>query len=328
MDLSEMIMTMFSEEDPCWTAELLKLAGEDISGLDGLVSNGFLELSDGIYSLTEAGRNEYDRLKNELFLEGAPGRKPSDPARSVRRTRLRMLLDSAHLQRWGIKVCHTGHELEYYPDLKDEELVSLDGGSLEWRYTASPLYKKINEEFSTALIETRRTDLVPPERLRSWCEENSAEPGRLDVDLLYLCHYDFMQYRDFGGHPNDLHKVINTDRFLFVFPNKDNEKNLATVAKFHLWLNTLRRMMIPGYVDRDTQEQDSVSWLIFTTEKEDEAVSLAGELGDFGEKLVENANPCEVWTVSMEALENVGEKRELIWELLPDIAHPAQRTII
>ena len=75
--MSEMIMTMFSEEDPCWTAELLKLAGEDISGLDGLVSNGFLELSDGIYSLTEAGRNEYDRLKNELFLEGAPGRKPT-----------------------------------------------------------------------------------------------------------------------------------------------------------------------------------------------------------------------------------------------------------
>ena len=45
-------------------------------------------------------------------------------------------------------------------------------------------------------------------------------------------------------------------------------------------------------------------------------------------ELVENANPCEIWTISMEALENVGEKRELIWELLPDIAHPAQRTII
>ncbi|HAH69639.1 MAG TPA: hypothetical protein DCL58_07635, partial [Synergistaceae bacterium] len=87
---------------------------------------------------------------------------------------------------------------------------------------------------------------------------------------------------------NDLHKVINTDRFLFVFPDKNTEKNLVTVAKFHLWLNTLRRMMIPGYVDRDTQEQDSVSWLIFTTEKEDEAASLAQELGVFGEELVEN----------------------------------------
>ena len=326
--MSEMIITMFSEEDPCWTAELLKLAGEDISVLDGLVSEGSLELSDGIYSLTEVGRNVYDKLKNELFLEGTPGQKPSDPERSVKRTKLRMLLDSAHLQRWGIKVYHAGQELEYYPGLKDEELVSLDSGFAKWEYTSSHQYEKINEEFGPAFIEARRTDLVTPERLSSWCEDNSMEPGRLDVDLLYLCHYDFMQYRDFGGHPNDLHKVINTDRFLFVFPDKDNEKNLATVAKFHLWLNTLRRMMIPGYVDRDTQEQDSVSWLIFTTEKEDEAASLAQELGVFGEELVENANPCEVWTISMEALENVGEKRELIWELLPDIAHPAQRTII
>lgn len=100
--MSEMIITMFSEEDPCWTAELLKLAGEDISVLDGLVSEGSLELSDGIYSLTEVGRNVYDKLKNELFLEGTPGQKPSDPERSVKRTKLRMLLDSAHLQRLSL----------------------------------------------------------------------------------------------------------------------------------------------------------------------------------------------------------------------------------
>ena len=53
--MSDMILTMFSKEDPCWTAELLELAGEDISGLDALVSDGSLELSDGIYSLTEDG---------------------------------------------------------------------------------------------------------------------------------------------------------------------------------------------------------------------------------------------------------------------------------
>ena len=87
-------------------------------------------------------------------------------------------------------------------------------------------------------------------------------------------------------------------------------------------------MLIPGYVDRDTQEQDSVSWLIFTTETEDEAIELAEKLGRFKEKLVANANPCEVWTISTEALEGIKEKRELIWELLPYTGHPAQRTII
>lgn len=239
-----------------------------------------------------------------------------------------MLLDNAHLQRWGIKVYHAGQDLVFYPDLKEKELLSLQNGTLEWSYTDSPLYKKINEEFKPALIEGRRTDLVTPERLKSWCSDNSMDPARLNIDLLYLCHYDFMQYRDFSGHPNDQLKVINTDRFLFVFPEPEIEKNLETVARFHLWLNTLRRMMIPGYVDRDTQEQDSVSWLIFTTEREDTAKALAEELAKFKEKLIEKANPCEIWTVSMEAIENVTDKRELIWELLPDIAHAAQRTII
>lgn len=326
--MSETILTMFDEQNPCWTAELLELAGEDASGLDELVTSGSLELSDGIYSLTERGKADFVRARDELFLEGMPGTKPSDPARSVKRTKLRLLLDNAHLQRWGIKIYHAGQDLDFYPDLRREELLSFKNGTPEWSYTDSPLYRKINEEFKPALIEDRKTDLVTPERLSSWCEENSAWPGSLNVDLLYLCHYDFMQYRDFGGHPNDGLKVINTDRFLFLFPEPDIENNLVNVAKFHLWLNTLRRMMIPGYVDRDTQEQDSVSWLVFTTERENEAAALAGELGNFGEKLVENANPCEVWTVSMEALENVKEKRELIWELLPDIAHPAQRTII
>ncbi len=326
--MSETILTMFDEQNPCWTEELLKLAGEDTSRLDDLISSGFLELSEGIYSLTETGKTEFERLKNELFLESAPGSKPSDPHRSVKRTKLRFLLDNGHLQRWGIKVYHSGQDLIFYPVLRKEELLSLKNGKLEWSYADSPLYIKINEEFKSAFIEERRTDLVTPKRLRSWCSDNSMDPGILNIDLLYLCHYDFMQYRDFGGHPNDRMKVINTDRFLFVFPEHETEKNLATVAKFHLWLNTLRRMMIPGYVDRDTQEQDSVSWLIFTTEREATATALAEELGKFKEKLVENANPCEVWTLSIEALENVTVKRELIWELLPDIAHPAQRTII
>lgn len=326
--MSETILTMFDEQNPCWTAELLELAGEDAHGIDDLVSSGSLECLEGIYSLTEAGKTEFERSRNELFLDGSPGSKPSDPERSVKRTKLRILLDNAHLQRWGIKVYHAGQDLFFYPDLKEDQLLSLKNGTLEWSYADSPLYRKINEEFKPAFIEGRRTDLVTAEKLSSWCKDNSMHPGRFNIDLLYLCHYDFMQYRDFKSHPNDRNKVINTDRFLFVFPEPGIEKNLVNVAKFHLWLNTLRRMMIPGYVDRDTQEQDSVSWLIFTTETEDEAKLMSEELGKFKEKLVENANPCEIWTVSMEAIENVTEKRELIWELLPDIAHPAQRTII
>lgn len=326
--MSETIITVFDEQNPCWTAELLELAGEDASALGPLVESGFLELFESVYSLTEAGRCKFIELKNELFLEGNPGFKTADPQRSVKRTKLRLLLDNAHLQRWGFKIYHAGQDLIFYPKLEDEKILSLKNGELEWSYTESPEYKKINEAFKPVLIEARRTDLISPERLKSWCADNSIDHGMLNVDLLYLCHYDFMEYRDFTGHPNDQMKLINTDRFLFVFPYPEIEKNLQTVGKFHLWLNTLRRMVIPGYVDRDTQEQDSVSWLIFTTDTEAEAIDLADKLGRFKEKLVENANPCEVWTVSTEALEGVKDKRELIWELLPYTAHPAQRTII
>ena len=326
--MSETIITMFDEQNPCWTVELLEIAEEDTTALESLVKSGFLELYESVYSLTEAGRSKFIELKNELFLEGDPGFKTADPQRSVKRTKLRLLLDNAHLQRWGFKIYYAGQDLIYYPKLTEEEILSLKNGELEWRYTESTEYKKINDVFKPALIDDRRIDVVSPEKLKSWCADNSIYQGLLNVDLLYLCHYDFMEYRDFTGHPNDQMKLINTDRFLFVFPDPEIEKNLQTVGKFHLWLNTLRRMMIPGYVDRDTQEQDSVSWLIFTTETEDEAIELAEKLGRFKEKLVANANPCEVWTISTEALEGIKEKRELIWELLPYTGHPAQRTII
>ncbi len=315
--MSEIILTMFDEQNPCWTAELLELAGEDASGLDELVSSGSLELFDGIYSLTERGKTDFERARDELFLEGLPGAKPTDPARSVKRTKLRLLLDNAHLQRWGIKVYHAGQDLDFYPDLKEEEPFSFSNGTPEWSYTDSPLYKKINEEFKPALIEGRRTDLVTPKRLSSWCEDNSMEPGRLNIDLLYLCHYDFMQYRDFEAILEHLMKVINTDRFLFVFPEGEIEKDFAFCGKIpslakHTEADDDPRLRGQGYT-----EQDSVSWLVFTTEREDEAAELAEELGKFGEKLVENANPCEIWTVSMEALENVKEKRELFGNCFP-----------
>lgn len=326
--MSEVIIAMFDKENPCWTGELLQFVGEDIEFLPEMVKNGTLKFSAGIYSLTEAGIREFCRVKEELFLDTEPGIRSADPVKSVARTKLRLLLDNAHIQRWGIKDFHSNISLPIRPKLSRDEIFLIKGGELLWNYSESKTWKNIESEFPKALIEGRRTDLVQPEELVQWCEKYCPEAGSLDVDLLYLCRYDFMQYSDFPGHPNDPMKIINTDRFLFVFPDPSMECNLETIGKFHIWLNGLRRMLIPGYVDRDTQEQDSVSWLLFTVEKEEEAVSLARKLSVFGEKLVEDANPCEVWTLSLESLENLDKKRELIWELLPEVAHPVQRTII
>ncbi|MCE5202182.1 MAG: hypothetical protein LLF78_06705 [Synergistaceae bacterium] len=326
--MSEAIITRFDSENPCWTAELLELAGEDTEDLPELVRNGTLRLFNGIYSLTEAGISEFDRIASEMFLEGNPGTPPTDMKRSVARTKLRLLLDNAHIQRWGIKDFRTNISLPIRPNLTRDEIFSIEDRRLKWLYTESPIWKKIEAEFPAVSIESRRTDLVPPEKLAEWCKENCPKAGSLAVDLLYLCRYDFMQYRDFPGHPNDPMRLINTDRFLFVFSSREPADNLETIGKFHIWLNNLRRMIIPGYVDRDTQEQDSVSWLIFAAETENEAGTLAEELSSYGEDLVKNANPCEIWTISLEALEKLNEKRELVWELLPETAHQVQRTLL
>ncbi len=46
-------------------------------GLDELVSSGSLELSDGIYSLTERGKTDFEIARDELFLK-PPARSKTD----------------------------------------------------------------------------------------------------------------------------------------------------------------------------------------------------------------------------------------------------------
>jgi hypothetical protein len=213
-----------------------------------------------------------------MFLGTKPGRAPANRKRCADRTKLRLLLDNAHLQRWGLKDYHAGAKLDVYPKLPREEIYSLEDGKLTWKYPEAPLWNKIRAEFPTAATSGRRTDLVPSEKLSAWLAANAPAAGALNVDLLYLCRYDFMQYRDFAGHPNDPLGLVNADRFLFVFAGAE-EENLETIGKFHLWLNGLRRLFIPGYVDRDTLEQDSVNWLVFVTQTEAEAMTADAGFG-------------------------------------------------
>lgn len=323
----ESIITRFDRDNPCWTEELLRRAGEDSSLLPGLVEKGFLRQNGDIYSLTETGAEEFRRAAAELFLGTECAAPPKDAKRSLARTKLRILLDDAHLQRWGLKDYHTGIGLGYRPCLREDEIFSIADGNLSWRYQDSPVYRKIAEDFPCASTDKRDVGLVPPMKLAEWCAANAPSEGTLSVDLLYLSRYDFMEYKDFKGHPNDPLGLINADRFLFVFPEEDAAENIHTVGKFHLWLNFLRRMRIPGYADCDTQEQFSVSWLIFATETEAEAARVREGLTPFGEELVRPASPCEIWTISFEALAEIREKQEVISELFYSAAVPVQRDI-
>lgn len=323
----ESLITRFDYDNPCWTAELLKSEGEDAAPLPELVRRGLLSVTDGIYYLSESGAKEFERAAAVLFTGGKPGLKPADPPKSLMRTKLRLLLDRTHLQRWGLKDYHTDISLPFVPALDRDELFRLREEKLTWLYPENEAYKKLAEEFPTVEVDRRRVDIVPPGRAAELPDTLSPRAGALRADLLYLSRYDFMQYRDFKGHPNDSLRFINADRFVFVIAARDVADNLETVGKFHLWLNYLRRVQIPGYVDCDTQEQFSVTWLIFVTETEHEATHISGQLAQFGEEIIRNAGLCEIWTISLEALEEVEEKQEVVSELFTLAARPVQRVV-
>lgn len=324
----ESLLFRFDSDNPCWSEDLLKMAGEDISCLPSLIERGFLSRDDDIYALTEKGAQFFESEGRECFIAEAPGRRPACPQRSLARTKLRLLFDGAHLQRWGLKEFYTEVELEFHPALTGEEIFRLQDGNVVWLYQNSAVYKKLAKDFPAVEVDKRSTDGISGDRITAWLGDNSPEAGTLAVDVLHLSRYDFMAYSDFKGHPRDPLKLINADRFLFTFPSDSTGGNLETIGRFHLWLNYLRRVQIPGYMDCDTQEQFSVSWLVFAVETEAEAADLIAKLAPFGEVLVRNADPCEIWTVSMEALQNVKAKQEVVSELLMLAAHPIQRALL
>lgn len=69
----EDLLLSFDEQYPCWTPVMLALAELDRSAADGLVCEGLLEFEEDIYSLSEAGREEFLRLAGEACLPLKPG---------------------------------------------------------------------------------------------------------------------------------------------------------------------------------------------------------------------------------------------------------------
>lgn len=102
--MNEAVITRFDSQNPCWTKELLLLAGEDASELSSFNEKGLLFFEDGIYSLTENGVAVFNRLGLSFSRKGGWNsliRK--SPENEAMRTKLALPLDMSHTQRWGIK---------------------------------------------------------------------------------------------------------------------------------------------------------------------------------------------------------------------------------
>lgn len=328
-DLMEkmLLLTLFDELYPCWTREMLAKEGVDLDAVASLAAEGLIIFEEGVYSLSAAGRAEFSRIALENFIEEKPGKAPADRVRAARAGALLKILDAAHTQRWGLKEYYTSPHLEIFPKLKDEELFRVDGDLLLWPYMEGEAQKKMEARFPLRGLRGREERMVEEARnAERWREENVSALDEFTPDILYVCRYDYQQYTNFKGHPCDPLRLINADRFIFVFDGGEEADELREIGRFRRWAALRRHVMTPGYFDIDTQEQDSICQLLLVSAREAEAKERAARLARFGEAAAAGAQPIDIWTISEEALASVHDKREIIWELIPDIAHSVSRT--
>ncbi len=321
-----MLITLFDTLYPCWDAEMLEAEGADMGTVARLTEEGLLERRGGIYSLSASGAAEFRRIALENILEEKPGKAPEDRRRSARAGKFLKALDAAHSQRWGIKQYYTSPRLEMFPKVPDADLFRVDGGRLSWPYMDSADERGMEEAFAPGGLWGRKDRLdAACAKAAGWIDANR---GRMDIyspDVFYVCRYDYRCYERFKPHPNDSMRLVNTDRFAFVFDGGSEAEELREIGKFRRWLSFMRRVILPDYFDIDEQEQDSVSILYLVSEKDSDAAERAARLSRFGAELTVLAEPFEIWTISEEALAAVKDRRELVWELLPHIAHPIRR---
>lgn len=321
-----MLITLFDTLYPCWDGQMLEAEGADMEAVASLAGEGLLDGRGGIYSLTEAGAEEFRRAALENFLDEKPGKAPADRARSVRAAKFLKKLDAAHAQRWGIKQYYTRPRLDMFPKVPDAELFSVKDGALSWPYMEGAAQREMEAEFVPGGLWGRRGRLEAAcAKAAAWTEAHRALIDVYTPDVFYVCRYDHRCYDHFKPHPNDPMRLVNTDRFAFVFDGGGESYELAEISKFRRWTTLMRRVELTDYFDIDEQEQDSISVLYLISAKEAEAAERAERLARFGAALTEGAEPFEIWTLSEEALFAVKDRRELIWELLPHVAHPVRR---
>lgn len=179
-------------------------------------------------------------------------------------------------------------------------------------------------------LAARRIASPPADASARWFENLGEVPAVFETDLLYLSRYDFQAYTSFDPLPGDRWGLLNADRFFCMdSPSPETvslEWFLGTVGRFQLALEVLRRMVLPGFMDLDSHDQDGINWLVFLFETEKEAERCVSLLAHFGQDLIRPAIPMDVWALSFEALEAFSEKAETIHDLLPVIGKAVVRT--
>ncbi len=322
------LLLLFDRENPCWTEELARIAGEDTSMLEKMLLDGLLAKEGKLFFLTDAGREAFREEAAANYLPVEPGTPGADPEKDFFITRLRLLLDKKHIQRWGVK--EFVREARFpVPPLQDEELFSRSSG-LEWLWPSSPIVGQLREDWPTTGLAARKEAPPAPDAAAKWFEAKGSFPAYFEADLLHLSRYDFQAYSHIPRSPNDPWGILNADRFFCMRAPAPEAGRLdgflAVTGRFQLVLEVLRRMVLPGYIDLDSFDQDGINWLLFVFEREEEAEACVSLLSPFGLDLIRGSMPMDVWALSFEALMNFSQKAETIHDLIPVIGRPVVRT--
>lgn len=324
----EGVLLLFDESHPCWTHDLVQDMGEDPGTLKTLQKEGLLMEENGIYSLTKTGLEAYRQAAGECFYDVPPGETHGDPGRAVARTRLELLLDRTIWGRWGIKEFRPGAKLPYVPPLSGKALFDLTKSRPRWTYGENPGVKELVEKYPMAASP----GVTPPDlsAFETWLSEKRISYDYLELDLLFLHHYDSEHFRNLPPQPNDTLGLYHTDRFYFQLAPA-GEPDLMTImeemGKFHLFLMAQRRIFLPWFFNRDSTDYDAVNWWFWVTKTDGELAALKETISPIGDFLVRPALPMELWGISMETLRQVKTKREYHWDLFEEIAIPLSKRL-
>ena len=131
----ETILLLFDRDHPCWDEETLVLIGEDCRGLKKLEDLGFLEADNGIYTLSEKGRQAFKKLCLEQFIDEEPATSPKsfqEKRQSLWRTKLQVLLDNS-FTRDGAQ-SFIGKSPQICATLRGSQIFKLKNNHIDWTY--------------------------------------------------------------------------------------------------------------------------------------------------------------------------------------------------
>jgi hypothetical protein len=331
----ETVLLLFDAQHPCWNEETVSLAGEDPQALPALEREGLLTKEGAFYVLSDAGVERFRFEAASAYYDAAPGTTPKDPRKMLRRNRMELLLRRSFLGRWGLKEPRPGACLPWFPSLTKEELFRREtGDTLVWTYTEHPSVRLLLDRYPLP----SNANVLPPnlQEMRAFLHAKNISVSHLELDLLLLQHYDFEQYMHVPPHPNDELGFLNTDRlYCRLAPPSLTGRNLHRdemdavcwdIGRLHLFLLWQRRVFLPWFFDRDTEEQDAINWWFWITDTEEEALVLQRSLMPLGEALSRPALPLDLWVLSLEALSTRTAREETFWDLFAETAHSIART--